>query len=144
MKRNSPKTILVDADALVALVKSDDSNHELAKKLFYKLEKAGYTFIYTPFTISEVVTVISHKVSQKKASQTLKTLRSQMIFEFPLPYEKIDLIDKWFTSQNKKKTSYADCYNMAVMEFLHESIAAIFSFDKVYKENGFRLAQELE
>jgi len=53
------------------------------------------------------------------------------------------LVDEWFKKQNKKGTSYFDCYNMALMDSNKNQLTSIFSFDEVYKRNGFTLAQDL-
>lgn len=135
--------ILVDADALVALVKSNEQNHKRALSISEALQKKGCAWYISPFTIGEVVTVISHKVNQTTAKKVLKELRKQNLNLLALKDEHIHLADDWFNKQNKKGTSYFDCYNMALLERYQKQLNAIFSFDSVYKRNGFRTAEEI-
>ncbi len=133
--------ILVDADVLVALVKTNDSNHKRALIISKSLQKKGCIWYVSPFTIGEVVTVISHKINQAAAKKVLKELRKQNLNVLTLKDEYIHLADDWFDKQNKKGTSYFDCYNMALLERYKRQFDAIFSFDLVYKRNGFKLLE---
>ncbi len=135
--------ILVDADALVALVKTNEPNHKRAFSISEDLQKKGCTWYISPFTIGEVVTVISHKVNQATAKEVLKELRKQNLNLLTLKDEYIQLADDWFNKQNKKGTSYFDCYNIALLERYKKQLNAIFSFDGVYKRNGFKMADEI-
>jgi len=135
--------ILVDADALVALAKEDDPNHKKALQIAEILQTSGCVWYVSPFTIGEVVTVISHKINQETAKEVLKELRKQNLTVWTLKDEYLYLVDNWFNKQTKKGTSYFDCYNMALMERYERDLGAIFSFDSVYKRNGFKLAEEI-
>lgn len=137
------KDILVDADALVALAKSDDSNHQKAIKIKQKLQKLGVSFYISPFTIAETVTVLSHKVSHTAAKKFLLQIRKTSLPVLVLPEKSSNLADNWFLKQNKKGTSFFDCYNMALMKHYNKQIEAIFSFDKIYLKNSFTLAENL-
>lgn len=134
--------ILVDADALVALIKINEPNHKRALSISDALQKKGCTWYISPFTIGEVVTVISHKVNQAIAKKVLKELRRQNLNLLTLKDEHVHLADDWFNKQSKKGTSYFDCYNMALLERYGNQLNAIFSFDGVYKRNGFKIAKE--
>ena len=134
--------ILVDADALVALVKSDEPNHKKALNISESLQKSGCTWYVSPFTIGEVITVISHKINQTTAKKVLRQLRKLELNLLSLKDEYVQLADGWFDKQNKKGTSYFDCYNMALMERYKNQIDAIFSFDGIYKRNGFKTVQD--
>mgnify|MGYP001153170416 CR=1 FL=1 len=140
-KTSLVKDILVDADALVALIKADDSNHKKAIKINNKLQKKGTTYYLSPFTAAEVITVLSYKVSQQAAKNFLKGIRKLDLPILKLEEKHSNLADKWFLKQNKKGISYFDCYNMALLERYKAQIMAIFSFDAIYKRNGFRLAK---
>ncbi|MEK7534777.1 MAG: PIN domain-containing protein [Patescibacteria group bacterium] len=135
--------ILVDADALIALVKTNDLNHQKALNISESLQRIGCAWYVSPFTIGEVVTVISHKIDQITARNVLKELRKQNLNQLDLKDEYSHLADDWFDKQNKKGTSYFDCYNMALMERYKNQIDAIFSFDGVYKRNGFKTAEKI-
>lgn len=135
--------ILVDADALVALIKKDDSNHQKAINISLSLQKRGCTWYISPYTIGEVVTVISYKISQNIAKDVLKELQKLALNVLTLKDEHLTLIDDWFNKQNKKGTSYFDCYNMALLQRYSKQFDAIFSFDGIYKRNGFKTVLEI-
>lgn len=140
----SIKDILLDADALVALAKTDDSNHKKAVELSNKLQEMGAGFCLSPFTIPEATTVLSYKVSHQAANEFLKQIRALDLSVLELPEKYKDLADKWFLKQTKKGTSYFDCYNMALLERYKKQFDAIFSFDSIYKRNGFALVEDLK
>jgi len=134
--------ILLDADALVALSKTDDTNHSKAIQISNYLQEKGAIFYISPFTISEVVTVLSYKVSHQAAKKFLKEVRKLALPLLQLPKESITLADDWFIKQSsKKRISYHDCYNMALLDKYQNQLQVIFSFDQIYKKNGFTLAQ---
>lgn len=135
--------ILVDADALVALMKENDTNHSKALHIAQSLQKRGCTWFVSPHTIGEVVTVISYKISQSAAKEALEELRRMDFNELTLKEDRASLADKWFSKQYKKGTSYFDCYNMALLDRYQKQLNAIFSFDSVYKRNGFKLTGEI-
>lgn len=135
--------ILLDADALIALAKQDDSNHERAVKINDELQKRGVSYMLSPFTVAEAATVLSYKVSHQAAKKFLKQIRELDIPAFDLKEEQIKLAESWFNKQSKKGISYFDCYNMALLERYKKQIEAIFSFDSIYKKNGFKIVEDL-
>jgi len=126
--------ILIDADALVALAKTDDSNHQQAIKISQKLRKAF--FYITPFTIPEAATVLAYKVSQKQAVRFLKNARERQLIAVNPEPEIYALADRIFCGQQKKGTSWIDCLNVAVVKKMN--LEAIFSFDRFYRKFGIK------
>jgi len=126
--------ILLDSDFLIALIKEDDKNHLNALKKLNQLK--GALIFVTPFTIPETATVLSYKVSQKAAKKFLKIARKKLT-ELPLNREIITLTDKIFLAQNKKKTSWIDCLNVAVIKFY--KLDGILSYDKFYSKIGIKM-----
>ncbi len=135
--------ILLDADALIALAKQDDSNHERAIEINDQLQKRGVSYMLSPFTVAEAATVLSYKVSHQAAKKFLKQIRELDIPAFDLKEEQIKLAESWFNKQSQKGISYFDCYNMALLDRYKKQIEAIFSFDSIYKKNGFKIAEDL-
>ncbi len=134
--------ILVDADVLVAIAKKDDSNHTKALAISKDLQEKGAQWYVSPFTVAETVTVLSYKVSQREAKAALKEIRKLDNFlPLSLKENEINIADKWFLKQEKKGTSYFDCYNMALLEKHNKFLSGIFSFDSVYARNGFNVVK---
>jgi predicted nucleic acid-binding protein len=126
---------LADADFLVALAKIDDSNHARAIAKLADLENV--IIFITPFTISEAVTVLSYKVSQKAAKDFLMSIRQKNFIELPL--EKIvgAEADRVFLSRKEKGISWIDCFNIAAVK--RYRLDGILSFDKFYKKVGISI-----
>lgn len=141
MSDNGPLEILVDADALVALVKTDDSNHPKAVNISKQFQQMSVDFQISPFTIPEAVTVVSYKIGQKEAREALNKFRSKEFFEYDFDEELEEKVDKVFKQQSKKGTSYFDCVNLTILEEFE--LDGIFSFDSVYPENGYNLAESI-
>ena len=134
-------SVLIDADALVALAKVDDTNHKLALDLHRKLEQIKAIFYISPFTIPEVSTVLSYKVSHQAALEFLRAARNSEFVELEFTMPVRNLSDKWFSKQTKKGVAYFDCVNMALFEYYR--LDAIFSFDGIYKKNVFKIVNEI-
>ncbi|MBI2326721.1 PIN domain-containing protein [Candidatus Curtissbacteria bacterium] len=135
--------ILLDTDALVALTKKTDSNRQKAISIYKSLKENGVQFFLSPYTTAETVTVLSYRLSHKEAKKFLQEARKTSLPVLSLEDDTPDLADQWFFKQNKKGTSYFDCYNMALLERYGKQLNAIFSFDSVYKRNGFKTAEEI-
>lgn len=137
--------ILLDADALIALSKTDDINHQKAVQISNFLQDKGVNFYVSPFTISEAATVLSYKVSHTAAKKFLKEIRKLNLHLLELPEKVSNLADFWFFKQKfNKGVSYPDCYNMALLEKYSNQLQAIFSFDDIYRKNNFTLASKLK
>lgn len=132
------KEVLVDTDILVAIYKSDDSNHLKAMKLCESLQEKGVEFILSPFTLYEAATVISYKISHIKAINFVKEMKEIDLSVYELPHEQLELAEKWFFRQKGRGISCFDCYNMALLERYKSQLDGIFSFDLIYKKNGFK------
>lgn len=127
--------ILVDANALVALAKEDDTNHQKAIKVATSLKRA--TLYVSPFTIPEAATVLSYRVSQKAAKEFLKEARKRKLVELKITPQISQLADEIFLKQRKKGISWIDCLNVALIKTY--KLSGIFSFDKFYKKAGTTL-----
>lgn len=137
------KTILVDSDIFVAINKSDDFNHKKAEKLLESLLTQQVCFITTNYIFSETITVLSQKVGQTAAVKfisDIKTPQSDFEVYWITPEVEEEAIEI-FRKQTSKNTSFVDCTNMAALELNKWDF--IFSFDSIYKKNGFKIAEEL-
>lgn len=135
-------TIVVDTDAIVAQVKKDDKNHRVAMAISSSLVSSNAQVIYPATTVVEAVTFIQRPLnnppvaygtaqliansSAQVAEVNQKTLRNAM---------------KYFSATGSKKNTLFDCIVIAVAEEVHAD--AIFSFDRFYKKQGFKLAGEI-
>ncbi len=127
--------IFVDSDALIALLKIDDSNHELASQLFALIRKNGRQTVISNVVFAEVVTILSQRVSRQAALAFIDIVRakdSDLLMLF-ISQDVHNLATTLFKKQKSKNVSFVDCTNMALVTMLH--CEAILSFDHVYRQN---------
>ena len=139
---NTPRKIFIDADAFVALAREDDANHKRAVSSLQHLIKQSVVFITSNYVFAESVTVISMRLGHAAAVRFIDAMRSDE--SDYLVRRATDTIDETaiqiFKEQTSKNTSFVDCTNMAFLRQFH--MDAIFSFDGVYKKNGFVLVED--
>lgn len=127
---------LIDADFLVALAKEDDTNHISAVA---RVREMGEVSLFvTPFAIPEAATVLSYKLSHGAAKKFLEEARQRNFFELPFDQGVAKNADIIFLFQQRKGTSWIDCYNAARIK--EHMLDGILSFDKGYKRLGIRIA----
>ena len=132
------KLIFVDSDAFIALAKQDDANHKKAVKLLEQLLDQHVNFITSNFVFSEVITVISMRIGHKKAIEFIDKLKDPHSgFEIKrVDADTEEAAIELFKKQTSKNTSFVDCTNMVLLKKLY--VDAIFSFDDIYRKNGFK------
>ncbi|MBI2426314.1 MAG: PIN domain-containing protein [Candidatus Kerfeldbacteria bacterium] len=135
-------TILVDADAFVALIKENDSNRERARAALIQLMSWPVKFIASNYAFAEAVTVLSQRAGKSVAHEFIQRVKSPSSFVvFRWVDEDIEKFAiEFFYQQRSKNVSFADCVNMAIME--EDRLDAIFSFDAVYKKNGVQTVED--
>lgn len=127
--------ILLDSDAVIAMAKGDDASHQRAVELEPKL--AGNEVYITSSVIMESITLLRKMVGKPLSSQILDGLLTSDYKIISPGKELLLLARKYFDRQNSKRETMFDCVNMAVAEVYN--IDAIFSFDKGYIKNKFKL-----
>ena len=130
--------IFVDADAFVALASKNDSNHAKAVAFINSQSQKQVVFSTSNFVVSEVITVLSLRVSKSAAIKFIEVLRDPKSSYTVLKSD--DFTDSLaidiFKAQTSKNVSYVDCSNMALIKT--HKLDAIFSFDKIYRKNGLK------
>lgn len=131
------QTLFVDSDSFVALSKEDDRNHIRAIKLLQKAIEVDISFVTSNYVFSEVVTVLSQRLGHNAALEFIKEMKSPAGgYTIRWIDENIELeAIRIFSNQTSKNVSFVDCTNMAIMKLYN--INAIFSFDDIYRKNGF-------
>jgi predicted nucleic acid-binding protein len=135
--------IFVDSDAFVALTVTTDANHKKAISLLHRLHERSVVFLTSNYVFSESITVISMRSSHAIAVAFIEKMQS---LDNPFRIKQIDATEEEeainiFKAQTSKNTNFVDCTNMVFMKWL--SLDAIFSFDDVYRKNGFTLVENL-
>lgn len=139
--------IIVDTDALLALINSHDSLHTEAKALLAAMFAQKSQLFILPTTLAEFSLIAANRVglNQTKAVAEVWTAGAnhQMI---EIDKELIVSAVKLFRKQTSKEESLFDCFVMAAAA--RYGYDAIFSFDKGYLKNinadqKLKLASEL-
>lgn len=139
--------IIVDTDALLALINSHDSLHAEAKALLTAMFAQESQLFLLPTTLAEFSLIAASRVglNQTKAVVEVWTTGTnhQMI---EVDKDLIDSAVKLFQKQTSKEESLFDCFVMAAAS--KYKYDAIFSFDKGYLKNinadqKLKLASEL-
>ena len=125
--------ILVDTDALLALVNPTDALHDQAKALLIELHTKGVIFSLLPTTISEFALLASSRIGLSKTQSVLEVWtqgHGKTILE--IDTDLIDLALKMYKKQTSKEESLFDCFIIAA--FQTYQFDGLFSFDKGYKK----------
>lgn len=135
--------VVVDADAIVAQIHTTDSNHSKAVQTTKLLKKNKAKVLYPRTAIIEAVTVLQTKLNDKSAARGTALCFTNPNLEIIEINSEIYSIafKKYFISTKNKKNTLFDCIVAAIAE--EYKADAIFSFDKFYKNKGFKLASEL-
>ncbi|PIU03432.1 hypothetical protein COT44_03240 [Candidatus Shapirobacteria bacterium CG08_land_8_20_14_0_20_39_18] len=133
------KIVLVDTDALFALNSQDDAHFPKALKISEKLNRQGFNFTISKFVLAETVTLLSYRISHQKAVDFLEKLMAGKFPVIKVTEEIENLAYQIFKNQSSKNVSLVDCLNMAILKKYRTE--TIFSFDKIYQKNGFKLIE---
>lgn len=125
--------VIIDSDALLALINTNDSLHSEAKVLLEKLYAKSVQLIMLPTTLSEFSLIAVNKIGlpQTKAVVAVWTegVNNQVI---EIDKELINFAVRLFQEQTSKEESLFDCFIMAAAS--KYKYDAIFSFDRGYKK----------
>ena len=129
--------IFIDADAFVALALPQDNNHSRAVAVSEDIRLRKEQLITSMLSFGETITVISQKGGREKALQFIDKflVSNTVVVEADTALQEEGILV--YRTQTSKNVSFTDCANMAIMQ--REKIKEIFSFDRIYKKNGFKL-----
>lgn len=129
--------IFVDTDGFVALALTQDSNHSRAIAISKGIKARNEHLVTSVFSYGETVTVISQKGGREKALQFIDMFLASgtVVVEADESLREDGILV--YKNQTSKNVSFTDCANIVIMR--REKIKEIFSFDKIYKKNGFSL-----
>lgn len=127
--------IFVDTDGFVALALTQDSNHARAVAISKGIKARKEHLVTSAFSFGETVTVISQKGGREKALQFVDMFLASgtVVVEADESLREEGILV--YRNQTSKNVSFTDCANMAIMR--REKIKEVFSFDRIYKKNGF-------
>ena len=140
MKRNA-HTIIVDADALIALFSEGDVHAAHSLELLNALIADGARLLHPSTTIVEAVTTFQRRLNNPQAAAELVRLVKDAKLAEPVDDAVLAEAFKLFNPHGSKQNTLFDSVVAAMARRL--SARAIFSFDKWYEKKGFRLVTQL-
>lgn len=140
---NKQPVVVADADALIAQTNPSDAHHQKANTISQNLINMNAQVIYPVTAVAEAAThmqrVLNSNASAYGTVQLMGEPTSQVV-----EVNKQTLVNslKYFSPSSSKKNTVFDCIVAAVAE--EYKADAIFSFDRFYKNKGFKLAEDLK
>ncbi|MBI4066386.1 type II toxin-antitoxin system VapC family toxin [Candidatus Gottesmanbacteria bacterium] len=127
--------ILLDSDALIAMVEESDASHERAIEMFDALTARNALFFITSTTVAEVITTLQRKYSHRSAAGDLyERLLTHWVEIVPVDRDLIAGAHAYYTSSGSKQNTIFDAVNIAAVKAHH--LDGIFSFDRWYGRQG--------
>ena len=142
LKMSDNLVVVVDADAIIAQGDEKDPHHQKAAIISENLVSSGAQVLYPVTAIAEA-NAYTQRVLNSTASAfgTAQFLTSASINVVEVNKQTLTQALNYFSPTTSKKNALFDCIVLAVAE--ENNADAIFSFDKFYKKQGFKLASEL-
>ena len=138
----SKLVVIGDADAIIAQTDSEDIHHQKATTISNNLKDKDAQVLYPVTAILEAATHMQRVLnSTASAYGTAVVFSDQDIQVVEVNQSTLKNAIKYFNPNTSKKNTLFDCIVAAVAK--EYKADAIFSFDKFYKAQGFRLASEL-
>jgi predicted nucleic acid-binding protein len=136
------RTVIVDSDALIALLNKDDSLADKAVKTLEALHVQEVRLLYPATTLIETTTALQRKLSNPTLTIEIARMIKESQFEVvPVDQEILELAELLFKPHGSKQNTLFDAVVAAIAKKLNAD--AIFGFDAWYEKVGFKLASSL-
>lgn len=139
---NSQVLVVVDADGIIAQTDEKDPHHQEAERITHFLINQNARVLYPVTAIAEA-NAHTQRVLNSAASAygTAQFMGSPSTDVVEVNKQTLVHALDYFSPMTSKKNTLFDCIVAAVAD--EKEADAIFSFDKFYKKQGFKLASEL-
>jgi len=139
---NKGLTVVMDADGIIAQHNPDDVHHGEALRITKNLSENNAHVVYPATTIVEAATHIQRVLnSTVSAYGTTQVLVESGVEVAQIDIDTLSKALNYFSPKTGKNNTLFDYVVMAVAD--EYKADAIFSFDKVYKSKGYKLASDL-
>jgi len=136
------QTIIVDSDALIALLNIEDSLASKALKTLEALHIQGARLLYPATTLVETTTTLQRKLSNPSlTTEIVRMIRENQFPVVPVDQEILELAEVLFKPTGSKQNTLFDAIVAVIAKKLHAD--AVFGFDKWYEKVGLTLASNL-
>ena len=114
----------------------NDSTFKKAKNIQLLLENEDNEYVIGMNVYSEILTLVSQRMSKKDSLMLLTKLNSNYTLINP-DEDTYVRADEFFRKKKSKNVSYSDCVSFALMN--QENIEWVLSFDEHFAQQGFKL-----
>lgn len=136
---NEPLIVVGDTDGLIAILSSEDANHQKAVAAAQKLLQNDAQTIFPLTTIAEVVTTLKRKLNRVDlAENVIHQIGSGSLAIENIDIDMLNTALSVFDIKGSKQNTLFDALVVATAKKLGAKI--IFSTDKWYEKLGFTLA----
>ena len=134
--------VIADADAFIAIVNSNDSNNSKAVEVLERLQYLNAEVFFPVTAISEAITSAQRKNSDPKLAKAMVEIAiSGDINTLGVEPDIIMEAAKLYNPIGSKQNTFFDAIVAAIA--IKNNALAVFSFDKWYKSQGLKLAEDL-
>ncbi|MBI2641917.1 type II toxin-antitoxin system VapC family toxin [Candidatus Roizmanbacteria bacterium] len=134
--------IIFDTDGLIGSLSRIDLHYQTSQIILSQLQKSSAELIYPASVIAETVTLLQGRLNQPQlANALIQLLKNNSIMIEPVDNQVLHRAIFFIDVLKSKRNTLFDAIVAAIAE--EHKADAIFSFDKFYKKNGFKLAGEL-
>ena len=134
--------ILLDSDALIAMIEESDTSHVRAVKIFGALTQQNAHLFITSSVVAEVITTLQRKYGHRSAAGDLyERFMTNWVEIVPVGSDLLTSAHAYFTDSGSKQNTIFDAINIAAVKA--HNFDAIFSFDRWYHRQGIRLVEDM-
>lgn len=134
--------VILDSDALIGLIHTDDALHTRCIKVTEFLAKNSFSTIIPYPIVLEAATTLTKDKTIRRPDLAAQLLQDYAHIEDKSFDENVaSLVASLYHPKTSKKNSPFDFYVLACAK--KNSIQYVFSFDSFYKKNGLRLIEDV-
>lgn len=134
--------VIVDSDGLIGSLNPQDLHHKRTQRILLELLKKNAKFIYPATTIVETVTFLQGRLNSPELANKVVQLVSNN--KFIVESVDSEILQRASSLMDFKKSKHNTLFDAVIVTIAQKHQAdGIFSFDKFYKKQGFKLASEL-
>lgn len=135
--------IVVDSDGLIGSLHAEDIHYQNSHKILSRLVGRNYRLIYPATVIVESVTFLQGRLNKPElASKIIDLVNNDQLEIEPVDNQLLQQASGLMNLNKGKHHTLFDCIVAAIAQKYQAE--AIFSFDKFYPSEGFKLAGELK
>lgn len=133
--------IIIDTDALLGLFDEEDAHFAKSTSFAQKLIARRVNTFLLPTTLGEFVTLGTIRIGRARTQGAIQAIQRLQFLSLDITETLTNNALALYLRQTSKEESLFDCYVMIAAKEIKAD--AIFSFDKGYQKNGFKLVSDI-